>query len=596
MAISNNCARILPRRLTLICFMAIMVFWSASWPTSIAAQPTATKYSYVHGVAKDEEGLYLSNADVYVYTASGALVVTTSTGPYGYFRFTVEFGTYSIQFTRPGYVKTVKSVAVQESYTDLGTIVLPKAVKLSASTLSLVTSPGNRILIPFVASNAGDDAEVLEFVTSGPENWSTKVMDQTGNQITKARISAGQSLTLQLEAKVPLTATANMEYNMSITSIGRTNSSLNFAITVQPSTETVLSCRFPGKSGAPGGTFSFQVRVTNPADLEQRYSLSINAIPVGWIASIESTTGESVTTVTLGGGESVDLVVDVSTPPSASDGKYNLILAANSSSMSEELQLLLTLQRAAADIELAATPPYIDVYAGSQARFKLTASNMGGYDELLNLTAEPVSQDFRVWFEDAAKQQITKLYVEVGQSKDFYVVVAVPSGADLGTQSFAVSVASDTVRESVNLSLNVLGLYQVTVTNTNFYTSLNVGGQGTFTLTVRNDGTEDVTNVQAAVSSATVPDGFTVTLEPASVYSLPPGGEAAFLITVQTQATVNAGNYYIDFTVWSGQTQAQSYTLRVEVIQQTSWMIYGGILIVAAVVGLFLIYRRFGRR
>jgi len=302
-----------------------------------------------------------------------------------------------------------------------------------------------------------------------------------------------------------------------------------------------------------------------------------------------------VAEVTLGGGEFVDLVVDVSTPPSVTDGRYGLLFTAESSSMSEGLPLLLIVQRPTAGIELTVAPPYVDVYAGSQARFKLRLSNVGGYDELLNLTAEGLPQGLRAWFEDAAKQEITKVHVEAGQTKEFYVAVSTPKGVRLGAQSFTASAASTTLSKTTSLTLNVIGLYQVTVTNVNFYTSLSVGGQGTFALTVENTGSQDVANVRA-VTAGSVPDGFTVSVEPTSLSSLKVDEEATFTVTVKTESDVNAGNYYVDFNVLSDQAEARSFTLQVGVAQETSWMIYAGILIAIALVGLFLVYRRFGRR
>jgi uncharacterized membrane protein len=73
-------------------------------------------------------------------------------------------------------------------------------------------------------------------------------------------------------------------------------------------------------------------------------------------------------------------------------------------------------------------------------------------------------------------------------------------------------------------------------------------------------------------------------------------GETTFTISIQTQSDVNAGNYYIDFTVVSDQTQAKQFTLRVEVLQEMSWLIYASVLLILAIVGLFFIYRKFGRR
>ena len=459
-----------------------MMFYVASSPTPALAQAVTVHYSYVHGTTVDKGGAALSNVTVEFY-ASGALFANALTGSDGSFGIDIAYGTYSIYFTKLAYAQATKSVQIQYSDTNLGTVILSRALKLSTSTLGLIASPGDKEAIPFTVGDIGEDAEAVDFVITKPEDWTVAVMDQT-TEVTKAYVQPGQSLTLQLELTVPLTAPVNAEYNVSLTAIGTTNSSLSFSIKVQ---------------------------------------------------------------------------------------------------------------RPAAGIDVTAVPPFLDVYAGSQARFKLELSNIGGYDELLNLTVDGLPQGLTARFEDASKQEITKLFVEAGQSSEPYVVVSLPKGATLGAQNFTVSATSTDASGKADLTLNVLGLYEITVTNENFYISLNVGGGGTFTLTLLNNGTQDIQNVKAVVTGTT-PTGFTVSADPSSLSSLGAGEEASIAFTVQTQSDVNAGNYYLDFNVLSDQTQAESFTLQVGVAQETSWIIYAVVLIIVAMIGLFMVYRRFGRR
>jgi uncharacterized membrane protein len=74
------------------------------------------------------------------------------------------------------------------------------------------------------------------------------------------------------------------------------------------------------------------------------------------------------------------------------------------------------------------------------------------------------------------------------------------------------------------------------------------------------------------------------------------GEEASFSIHISTTPDVNAGNYYIDFTLSSDQAPPSQFTLRVELFHETSWLLYGGIAVMLALTGLIIMYRRFGRR
>ncbi len=284
-------------------------------------------------------------------------------------------------------------------------------------------------------------------------------------------------------------------------------------------------------------------------------------------------------------------------PPEAPDGEYNVIFNASSSAASEYIALLVMVQKFAAGIgvDLEATPPYLDAYAGSQAKFRLKLKNGGGYDQLFDLDVSGLPPDLRMWFEGSEEQEITRVHVEAGESKEFYVVVALPKEEALGRLDFTVSVASASVTKSSELTLNVLGFYEIKVMNVNFYTRVSVGGETSYEFRVKNTGTHDATNVRVDVASS-IPDGFTVDVKPTIFPSLKPDEEGVFVITAKTQSDVNAGNYYIDFEVQSDQTEALIFTLRIEVEQQMSWIFVGGTLVVVAVVALFFIYRRFGRR
>jgi len=161
--------------------------------------------------------------------------------------------------------------------------------------------------------------------------------------------------------------------------------------------------------------------------------------------------------------------------------------------------------------------------------------------------------------------------------------------------NFTVSAASASITKSVNLTLNILGLYEVKITNRNFYMSVTVGGEASYELTVENTGTQVVTNLGVA-TSGNAPSGFTVDIKPTAHSSLRPDEEAAFTIMVTTEPDVNAGNYYVDFEVQSDQTESSMFSLRIGVEQQMTWIYIGGGLVVVAVIVLFIVYRRFGRR
>jgi uncharacterized membrane protein len=487
---------------------------------------------------------------------------------------------------------TLVIVLLAVSYPAPSAAQAQSGVILSSSVLSFVGSPGGTYTIPIAVSNVGQDLETINLAIIAPDNWTARLLVQ-GLEVTETSIQSGKSLPLDLEITIPPTASFNTDY-VAVIATGTSRASLPISIRVEQSNNDIVTCKFSGKTIIPGESTQFQVTVSNPLSVQQQFNLLVTS-PSGWTVSVEDTGGETISQVTLGGSESVNLVIYASAPITADEGRYNLTFTAESQNMSQDLQLLVLLHRASARIEASAVPPYLDVYAGSKAKFTLKISNVGGYDELLNLTTQGLPEDLSATFQDSLSQEITKLYLEPAKSSNVYLIVTTPAGATLGAQNITIPIVGQGVNSTISLTLNVIGLYQVKVTTTNFYTSLNVGGTGSFTLNLANDGSEVLHNLKV-VQTGTTPDGFTLDITPSSGSNLNTGNDTDITFTITTQSDVSAGTYYLNFNVLSDQTQAQSFALQVEVQQNTSWVIYAIVLIIAAIVGMFLIYRKFGRR
>jgi len=571
----------------------VLTLYVAMSPIYVRGALTGT----VSGTVVDEHGRGMRNVQINVHSSDGAYVKSGSTSSGGSFNINLDVGkSYTLDFSKEGYAKVIKTatLSVYLEEVKLGTIVLFKALRLSSPVLSRVASPGEKLALPFTVGNIGEEMESVEFSVAKPEGWSTRILDQVG-EVAKISLSSGVSMSLQLEVAIPVASTG--DYNLSLTAAGKTISTLNFTVIVEPLGEPLIFCQFPGKSAAPSESAKFQVRVKNPFDVRLRLQVAVDSVPNGWMAIVKIAGGEAVTEVNLDSNEFADLTIEVYVPREEADGDYDLIFKASSSVTSEDLALTVNVEKTAAGmgVDLQAMPPYLDAYAGSRAKFGLKLTNGGGHDQLFDLTIMGLPQDLRAWFEGSEGVEMTRIYIEAGESEEFGVVVSVYSGMELGALDFTVSAASLSVTKSVGLTLNVLGLYRIDITNRNFYTTVTVGGETSYGLTVRNTGTEVVTNLDVA-TTGNVPSGFAVDIKPTIHSSLRPEEEATFTITVATEPDVNAGNYYVDFEVQSDQTESSMFSLRIGVEQQMTWIYIGGGLVVVAVIILFIIYRRFGRR
>jgi uncharacterized membrane protein len=555
----------------------------------------------VLGRVVDEYDQGMAGIEIQVFSSDGAYVKSESTSSDGSFDVRLNVGkSYMLHFMRQGYVKVTRtapsfgSMFGEEEKINLGNITLLKALRVSSTVLSKVASPGERMTLSFIVSNIGEDHETVEFYVEKPEDWSTRIMYQT-SEVDRVSLSHGASMSLQLEATIPLGSTGIN--NLSVTAVGKTSSTLNYTVRVEPSAKPIVSCQYPGKSAAPGEKVRFHVSLKNPFDLKLRFRVDVSSVPEGWMAFVKSAAGEPVKEVTLEGKDLADLTVEAQVPRGEVDGDYNVLFEVSSDAASEDLTLLVVVEKIAATLgaDLQAIQPYLDVYAGSQARFRFGLANEGGYDQLFDLNTEGLLQDLRTWFEGSEGEEIKKVYVESGESEEFSLVVSVPRETVFGEFNFTISATSPSVAKNVSVTLNVLGFHDIWVINQNFYVSLTVGGEADFILRVVNTGTDVVTNLEA-VTVGQVPSGFTVDVEPAVISALRPQEERIFTMKVGSEPDVNAGNYYVDMKVQSDQTEPFMFSLQIGVEPQMSWVYIGGGLVLVAAIVLFFIYRKFGRR
>lgn len=557
----------------------------------------------VSGRVIDEDGQGMKDVNIEVYAFDETYQVEVyvdsfTTSSDGSFSIALTVGKeYSLRFSREGYVKVTKSLSVKIYGTgkvSLGEIVLNKAVKLSSTVLSLAANPGDKLLIPFVVSNIGGETETVEFSVSHPEDWSTRILDQASREIKKTELSSGVSLNLQLEVAIPLKATRR--HTLTLTAASKTNSTLDFTIDVEPPSESILFCQFPGKSVAPGNTVRFQMRLKNPFGAEMRFKISVNSIPPSWTASIKTASGESISEVILGGNEFVDFIVEVESPENAKAGEeYSLTVIAESpdGNVTDSLPLSVALTEAEEDIRISAKFPEVTVEAGKALKYPITISNLGEIDRLLLLSVQPPT-DWKVVFKSGT-MEISRLYLEAGKSESLILEATPPSTVKIGTYTIPVQIKSPegSIYAEMNLRATIIGSYELTLEPSTLLTSVTAGGSTTFTVKATNTGYTSVTSVSLNIA---IPEDWESSVTPVQVDSLKPRESFSFNVVIKVPEDTVAGDYLITLTGLSDQVESDEVQVRITVTAPTSWGLIGIGLAVVMVIALVLIFMKFKRR
>ncbi len=595
MRIMKNSHRVSRSTKLIVCLLVILTLYMATFPIIVAGQEEVR----VEGRIIDEDEGELEDVKVEVYSSKGALITSEDTDSDGEFRLYLEENdTYTLHFSKSGYATATKSIYLSDEDIDLEDIVLLKALRLSSPVLSRVASPGDKLMLPFTVSNIGEESEEVELSVSKPEDWSTRILDETG-EVTEVYLSTGTSLNLQLEAKIPLTSTG--KNSLSLTAEGKTETTLKFKITVEPSNESIISCQFPGKSTAPGYTIQFQMKLKNPFGDEMAFRVDVDSKPLNWTASVESTAGEAVTEVTLDSSEFVDLIVKVTPPVTAKNGEYGIVVKAESSdgNVTTFLPLNVTLTAAEEEeIQVAATFLEVTAEAGKVVRYPITIINSGETDRTLLLSVVENPTDWKVAFKsetDSSTVEVSGLYLTAGEFENLVFEVTPPSTANIGSYAIPVQVESEdgAIRIRLELKAIITGSYILNLEPSTLYTDATVGGSTTFTTRITNTGQTPVTSLTINIDA---PEEWEISVTPVQVESLKPLESTTFTIVVETPDDTVAGDYLLTLIGSSDQVESDEVQVRVTATAPTSWGLIGIGIAAVVVVVLIVVFKKFRRR
>ena len=557
-------------------------------------QPTAA----VSGRIVDEYDSGIQGVTVDAYS-SESLIQSAETSSDGSFTLEQATGTTaSLHFSKDGYVEVTKTVSLESSSEklELGKIALAKALTLHSSILNTVANPGEKLLLPFEVSNIGEDQETVQVSASKPDGWSTRILDQSGREVKNAALSSSTTLNLQLEVMIPLAATG--DNSLTITAAGKTVSTLDFLINVEPTNESIIFCQFPGKWALPGDTVVFHVELKNPFGFEMRYRLSVVSEPEDWTASIKTASGESVTEIILGADESVDLVIEVESPTSAAAGEnYELVVTAESTdqNVASSLPLIIALNEPEMvdEIKITTKFPEVTVEAGDVVEYQITVANLGDTNRLLFLSIAPPT-DWKAVFKSGALE-ITRLDIDAGSSEALTIEVTPPSTVSLDSYDIPVQIkleSGDVIAET-DLKVTIVGAYALSLETSTLLTSTTSGDSTSFTVTVTNTGFSYITAVGLDFDAE---DDWDVTISPAQVDLLRPQESVTFNVLVDTPEGTVAGDYMVTLAGVSDQVSSSQTQVRTTVTTSTEWGLYGLGLAVVLIVVLVLVFKKFKRR
>ncbi len=354
-----------------------------------------------------------------------------------------------------------------------------------------------------------------------------------------------------------------------------------------------ISTTYPSMVVGIGETVTLSMDVRS--SISQKVDLAVSKLPADWTAEFRGG-GRVINSVYVTEGNSSKVELRVTTPKTVTAGRYEFVVTAQGQNERAEFPLAFTVkEKAPARLTFETDFPTIRGGSESAFNFSVTLKNEGDDDLSVSLLAD-APRELAVTFKSAGKD-ITNLPTDVKAGSSVKVdITATPlTSLPVGTYPFTVTAQSDTVTAAIELTAEVVGQPQLSITTPDGRLSgtAYINRDNQIKLVLRNSGNSPAAGVKLTVSA---PAGWTVTLDPETVVEVPAGGEVEVTANVKPSDKAISGDYVVTFRAQPNQSASKSADFRITVQTSTLWGAVGIALIAVAVAIVGMAVSRFGRR
>jgi uncharacterized membrane protein len=356
-----------------------------------------------------------------------------------------------------------------------------------------------------------------------------------------------------------------------------------------------ISTPYPAVRVDPGGevTFPLTVGTTTPEVVQ----LEVRSAPEGFETTLRGG-GFIVDSVFSdpAAEEPPELELEVTVPDDATAGTYDVQVVATSSLGETPLDLRLTIgEQEAGTVSFETETPRVRGDSSETFSWTLTLHNDTAQE--LTMGLEAVGElGWTVTPTFAGEEQAATTVLAAGEQSSVNVEATAPPGLAAGVYQVGVrATGGDQVAEAL-LEVEITGSYAMDLQTVDDRLNISVtgGGSTTLALQVVNTGTAELTNVTL---TATKPSGWEVAFDPESIASIPPEGVATVNAVITPSSNAVAGDYQVDFSAEATETlDSPDLQIRTTVETSSLWGFVGIALIALVVIGLFLVFRQYGRR
>src|SRR5215475_246645 len=351
---------------------------------------------------------------------------------------------------------------------------------------------------------------------------------------------------------------------------------------------------YPAVTVRPGTTSTISLRLQNYNLPPERLELSVSGVPTGWTATLLGG-GQPVAAAMAATNSSASLQLRLDVPANAPMGTQTLTIAAKGSSVNADLPVAVTLAKdLPAKLSLQPQLPELRGTAKSSFEYQVSVKNDSGKRLVVALAAD-APRNFETSFtENYGSQELNAVPIEAGQSKDVKLKVRPPNTIGAGRYPVTMRAAAEDATAKTDVALEITGQPRLDITGRDgaLSSSAEAGKEKSLPVLITNSGTAPADQIELAGSG---PTGWKITFEPKQIERIAAGQNQEVQALITPAAKAVAGDFVTTVRATSRGESASS-NFRITVTTSPLWGIAGIGIIAVALLFMFGVVVRFGRR
>ena len=369
-----------------------------------------------------------------------------------------------------------------------------------------------------------------------------------------------------------------------------------------------LSTSYPGITAKAGDLVSYNLKLQNNTDTGNNVGLSIASMPDGWTGYFQANNSQISrvyvdginpavnATSSTNAGNTATVTFNVAVPEDAQNGKYNISLSATGEN-GDVSTLLLEVD--VSDTQLTASKlvseyPKLEGTSTTTFNFAMNLTNNSSDDQAYSLSADAPEGWTVSFISTSDSTQIASLNVASGEKAGLQAKITPAADATAGEYTIKCTAASGQETVSTDAVINIKGSYKMSITTPSQTLNADAyaGKETAVAFYIQNSGSADLKNISL---TSEAPSGWSVRFDPTSVDTIAAGQYTQVTAYISAASDAITGDYVVTLNAKSDDASTSS-DFRVTVKTSTTWGLVGVIIIVALVLALSLIFKKFGRR